>query len=482
MIRQNKNKIAATLLVLLLSGCSLAPQYQRPDMAVPDNFVSDAAEQAGTPGQAMPGDLGWREVFTDPLLQELINNALLNNRNLRETALTVEAYQAQYRIQRAAQLPSVTGSGYGQRQRTLSSSGYRTGETYSLEVGITSYELDLFGRIRNLKDQALEQYLAMEESRKSSAISLIANVAQTYLNWLADKELLQITEDTRQTEEESYSLIKQRVSAGISTDLELAQARTSLESVKAYLALYRRQVAQDLNYLTLLTGTKLPPNIATSARSLKDVEVASLTPPSLSSEVLLQRPDVMAAEHELKGANANIGAARAAFFPKISITTSAGLISTELSNLFDSNSGSWLFAPAISLPIFTAGQLQAELDTARIQKNIYITRYESAIQTAFQEVSDALIADTTYREQLMAQEANLTANEDYYSRAHDRYQEGVDSFLTLLDAQRSLYSSKQNYVTQKLAQLANQVTLYKVFGGGVKEYTEQQVTPATQPE
>ncbi len=476
---KTKYTITSTLLVLLLGGCSLVPQYQRPEMAVPDTFVSESAETAG---HAMPGDLGWREVFADPQLQQLLDNALTNNRSLRETALNVEAYQAQYRIQRAALLPTVAGSGYGKRQRTLSSGGYATSETYSLEVGITSYELDLFGRVRSLKDQALEQYLAMEESRKSSAITLIANVAQTYLNWLADKELLQITEDTRKTEEESYALIQQRVSAGIATDLELAQARTSLESVKAYLALYRRQVAQDLNYLALLTGTNLPQALATDTRSLRDVKVASLTPPSLSSEVLLQRPDVMAAEHELKGANANIGAARAAFFPKIAITTSAGVISTDLSNLFDSNSGSWLFSPSISLPIFTGGQLQAELDTARIQKNIYIARYESAIQTAFQEVSDALIADTTYREQLMAQEANLAANEDYYSRAHDRYAEGVDSFLTLLDAQRSLYSSKQNYVTQKLAQLTNQVTLYKVFGGGVKEYTEQAPDSPQQPE
>lgn len=468
------SKIILTIgLFAAVSGCSMVPKYQQPQMAAPatfdNDYITSAEATMETPLQVSAAELGWRKFFTDPLLQQLIETALENNRDLRESALNVEAYQAQYRIQRAAQFPTVTVDGSGTKQRTLSSGGYATSETYSVDLGITSYELDLYGRIKSLKDQALEQFLAMEETQRSASITLIAEVARTYLTWLADMELLQITEDTRKTEEESYSLVKQRVDAGVANELDLAQARTSLETVKANLALYSRQVAQDRHYLALLTGANLPAAMNERTSLLSDAAIAALTPMSLSSDVLLQRPDIMAAEHELRGANANIGAARAAFFPTLRITTSAGFISTELSSLFDSGSGAWLFSPSISLPIFTAGQLQAELDTARIQKDIYIARYEKAIQTAFQEVSDALVAVGTYHDQLVAQKANLQANEEYYSRALERYEEGIDSFLTLLDAQRSLYSSRQNFISQKLAQLENNVTLYKVLGGGIKE-------------
>ncbi len=268
-------------------------------------------------------------------MQQLIETALRNNPDLRETALNVESYQAQYRIQRSAQFPSVTGDGYGLKQRTLSGSGYSTGETYLLEVGITSYELDLYGRIRNLKDQALEQYLAMEETQKSVTISLIAEIAKSYLTWLADRELLQISEDTQKVEEESYELVRQRVQGGIANELDLAQARTSLETVKANLAMYRRRVAQDYNYMNLLAGTSLPDTVLSEKGLLTDVAPLAVMPPTLSSAVLLQRPDIMAAEHELKGANANIGAARAAFFPTVSLSASAGVINSDLSNLFD---------------------------------------------------------------------------------------------------------------------------------------------------
>ncbi len=453
----------------------MAPDYLRPSMPVAETIPGLRAEQLessrGTQDTSKVSELGWRNVFTDPLLQQLIETALTNNRDLRETVLNVEAYQAQYRIQRSALLPTIAGNGYGLKQRSLSGTTRYTSEAYSLEIGTTAYELDLYGRIRNLKDQALEQYLAMQETHRSATISLVAEVAKSYFTWRTDRELLEISEDTRKTEEESYLLIKQRAEAGIANELDLAQARTSLETVKANLALYRRQVAQDLHYLTLLAGTSLPGLLLNNTGSLSDLEPLSVMPATLSSTVLLERPDIMAAEHELIGANANIGAARAAFFPTISLTASAGVISSDLSDLFDGGSGSWLFAPTIGLPIFTAGRLQAELDVTKIQKEIYVARYEKAIQTAFQEVSDSLVARDTYREQIRAQKANLQANEKYYSLARERYQQGVDSFLILLDAQRSLYSSRQNYLSLNLAKLTNQVNLYKVLGGGWKEQT-----------
>ena len=468
--------LIAALLLVVLNGCTMAPKYQRPMLPVADTFPDFNGRQAepSEEGRSIRkvSELGWRDVFTDPVLQQLIGTALRNNRDLRETILNVEAYQALYRIQRSGLLPTITAEGYGSKSRTLTGTTHSTNEVYSLNIGTTAYELDLYGRVRSLRDQALEQYLALQETHKSATISLIAELARSYFTWLADRELLQISEDTRKNEEESYSLVRQRSDAGIASDLELAQARTSLETVKANLALYQRQVAQDLHYLTLLTGTSLPKMMLNESGLLSEQESLSITPSSLSSTILLERPDIMAAEHQLLGANANIGAARAAFFPTVSLTAGAGVISSDLSDLIDGGTGSWLFSPAIRLPIFTAGRLTAELDVAKIEKEISVVQYERAIQTAFREVSDALVASRTYQDQLQAQQANLMANEEYYTLARDRYQQGVDSFLVLLDAQRSLYSSRQNYLTLNLAKLNNQVNLYKVLGGGWKEQKE----------
>jgi len=466
----------AGAVVVALSGCSLAPVYQQPHLPVTatlqDRYLGDLPASV-TPGRMVDNsDAGWRQVFTEPVLQQLIATALQNNRDLRETALQVEAYQAQYRIQKANQLPTVTSDGYGSKQRTLGGTGHTTTETYSLQVGVTAYELDFFGRLKNLKDQALEQYLAMEETRKSAKISLVAEVARAYLSWLADRELLQITEDTERVEAESCTLVQQRLDGGVATELDLAQARSSLEAVRANLAMYRRQVAQDYHYLNLLAGTSLSERELPEEGTLHEVKPRMAMPASLSSAVLLQRPDIMGAEHELKGANANIGAARAAFFPAIRLTAATGVVSGELSDLFNGGSGSWLFAPTITVPIFTAGRLQAELDVAEIEKEVYVVRYEQAIQTAFREVSDVLVAIDTYEEQLLAQKRNLEASEEYFQHARNRYEEGVDSFLTLLDAQRSLYGSRQAYLNLNLARLENQVNLYKVLGGGWKETTE----------
>ena len=471
MLNNSKKYLAAGSLLLLLGGCTLAPRYQQPDLPVarilPDTQQGNAS--AATKETVIDAELGWRDFFIDPQLQQLIQTALANNRDLRTSALNIESYQAQYKIQRSALFPSINGEGVGSKQRTLSGGNYVTAETYSASVGVTAYELDFFGRVRSLKDKALEQYLAMEATYRSNRISLVAEVTTAYLSWLADRELLIVTEDTKKIEEESFHLIEQRTREGLATQLDLAQARTSLETAKANLAKYNRQVAQDLNNLTLLLGTSLPASLA-EKNSLGEQMALSAVPPQLSSQVLLQRPDIMAAEHQLKGAHAQIGAARAAFFPSIRLTANAGKISGDLSDLFDGNSGSWIFSPSVNLPIFTAGRLEAELDVAKISKDISVAQYEKAIQTAFREVADALVASETYREQLVAQKANLMANQEYYVLAKDRYLQGVDSFLTLLDAQRSLYSARQNYLNLQLAQQVNQVAVYKVLGGGWKEH------------
>lgn len=469
--------IAASTILFFVSGCaSMAPDYTRPEAPVSETFKS---EQISTPNAGKidlkvenVADVGWREVFTGPDLQVLIQTALTNNRDFKQTALNLQMYQAQYRIQRSAIYPNISVDGYGLKERGISGDSHTTYETYSLQVGTTSWELDFFGRVQSLKNQALENYLAMEESLKSSQISLISQVVNAYLTLLTDRELLKISEETRTIEEESYALIEQRVDAGIGDQLDLAQARTSLEAVKVNIPLYRRQLAQDIHNLTLLTGGPVPANLLGTDKVLTDVTPMTVLPDSLDSAVLLQRPDILAAEHQLMAANANIGAARAAFFPKISLTATAGVMSTDLSDLFN-DSGVFTFMPSISLPIFNAGRLKAELDVAEIQKELNIAQYEYAIQAAFKEVADSLVALETYDEQVSSQKANLDANQLYYDHAKSRYDEGVDSFLTLLDAQRSLYSAKQNYLTMLLSNMVNRVNLYKVLGGGWKETSAQ---------
>lgn len=453
------------LLALTLGGCSLAPELIRPEPPVPAVLPGKAvADQA----EVRAADLGWREFFTDPRLQTLIDMALANNRDLRETALNVEAFQAQYRIQRAPLLPTVdAGAGYV-KQRTMGPGGHLTSEAYSASVGVTAWELDFFGRIRSLSDQALEEYLAMEENQRSAHISLVAEVARVYLTWLADRQLLAITKDTAANEQDSYDLVRQRFEEGVATRLDLAQAQTGLQTARANLAQYRRMLEQNENLLALLVGGPLPVDLP-GCTDLAEQALLSPVPAGLRSDLLLQRPDIMAAEHSLRAANASIGAARAAFFPAISLTADAGVISTEVSDLFDGHSGSWLFAPSIRLPIFTGGFLSAQLDLTEIRKEIAVTRYEKAIQTAFQETADELAGISTFGEQLRAEELGLEANQTYYALARERYDEGVDSYLVVLDAQRSLYRARQSVVVIRLAKLVNKVNLYKVLGGGWKE-------------
>ena len=453
----------AFLVSLLLAGCSLAPDYQRPAAPIPAGYDTSSASTI-----AAVKATDWQQAFTDPALQKLIDTALQNNRDLRIAILNVEAYQAQYRIQRAAQLPTLTASGYQARQRipsTYSGTADAISNTDSATVGISAYELDRFGRVQSLKDQALENYLAQEETQRSTQLSLIANVATAYMTLLADQDLLRLAEQTAKSYEQSYQLIEQRYQAGISSSLDVSQSRSNLESVRSSLAQYRRQVALDKNALRLLMGTNIPAGLS-SGLPEQDLTLLSPLGADIPSTLLTRRPDILAAEHSLKAANANIGAARAAFFPTISLTANAGSMSSSLNKLFDAGSGTWLFQPNISLPIFDWGSRDAQLDVAKVQEKIEVATYEKAIQTAFQEVSDGLAAQDGYRDQLQAQQALVDANRTYYQLAQSRYEKGVDSYLTLLDAQRSLFSAEQGLVSTRLALLSNRVSLFKALGGG----------------
>jgi len=451
----------ALLVSLLLAGCSLAPDYLRPAAPIPASYetkTTTAALQA----------TDWQQVFTDPALKTLIDSALQNNRDLRVAVLNVEAYQAQYRIQRAAQFPDITATAYQARQRipgTYSGGASAISNTDSATVGISAYELDMFGRVQSLKDQALENYLAQEETQRSTQLSLIANVATAYMTLLADNDLLRLAEQTAKSYEQSYQLIEQRYEAGISSSLDVSQSRSNLESVRSSLAQYRRQVALDKNALRLLLGTDLPAGLSNGLPE-QDLTLLASLGADMPSTLLTRRPDILAAEHALKAANANIGAARAAFFPSISLTANAGSMSSSLNKLFDGGSGTWLFQPSINLPIFDFGSREAQLDVAKVQEKIEVATYEKAIQTAFKEVSDGLVAQEGYRDQLQAQQALVDANKTYYQLAQSRYEKGVDSYLTLLDAQRSLFTAEQGLVSTRLALLSNRISLFKAVGGG----------------
>ncbi|MBO3277810.1 AdeC/AdeK/OprM family multidrug efflux complex outer membrane factor [Pseudomonas schmalbachii] len=474
-----KSLVSLAVTAALLSGCSLIPEYQRPEAPVAAVYSGGPAETSAVKA----ADIGWREFFNDPQLQRLVDVALENNRDLRVAALNVEAFQAQYRIQRAELFPAVDANVTGSRQRVpgdLSQTGSPTiNSQYGATVGTTAWEIDLFGRLRSLREGALEQFLASEEAQRATQTALVASVANAYLTWRADQAQLQLTRDTLATFQKSYDLTRRSYEVGVASALDLRQAQTSVESTRATLAQYTRLVAQDQNAVVLLLGAGLPADLPQGLDL--DASLLAEVPAGLPSDLLQRRPDILQAEHQLKAANANIGAARAAFFPSISLTANAGSLSSDLSGLFKGGSGTWLFQPQINLPIFNAGALKASLDLSKVQKNIFIAQYEQSIQIAFQEVADGLAARATYNEQLDAQRALVTASADYYGLAEKRYRTGVDNYLTLLDAQRLLFSAQQQLISDRLAQLTSEVNLYKALGGGWEERTVSRDNAAQTP-
>lgn len=464
----------------VLSGCTLMPRYARPDAPVPERFAGTELSTASTttdtasPAQAIDiANIGWRQVFTDPALQQVIALALENNRDLRVAALNIEVARAQYRVERAALLPAVQGTGTANNARTPSELAIpgqpQVFRTYSANIGVSAYELDLFGRVRSLKEQALQQFLSTAEARRSTHISLVAEVATAYLTLAADQQLLQLAQSTLSSQGDSYRLQQRSFELGVASQLSLRQAQTTVESARVDVERYTAQVAQDRNALVLLVGTQVPAELLPQALpdgASVDGNVLARVPAGLPSQLLQRRPDILEAERNLRAANANIGAARAAFFPSISLTASTGSSSSSLSNLFDSGTRAWSFVPTLTLPIFNAGRNRANLDMAKANRDIEVAQYEKAIQSAFREVSDALAQRETLGRQLQAQQALVDATADSYRLSQARFERGVDSYLQALDAQRALYSAQQNLITTQLSRFTNLATFYKAMGGG----------------
>ena len=479
--------------VLLVSACSMIPAYERPAAPVAVTYPSPA----GSTGMADPDNalsaqsastMAWQTFFADIRLQGLIELALINNRNLRVAVLNIEQARAQYQIRRADQFPTINGVLGG--SRTPSASGGVT-SLYSAGLQATAYELDFFGRVGSLKEAALNQYLATEEGRKTTQITLIASVANAYLSLLADDELLEITRQTLVTREESIRLSKLRFDNGVASELDFRQAESLVEAARVSLAQQQRQRALDENLLTLLVGRPLvaEPLAAGSTASASALVAAPLAqmqplvdvPAGLPSDLLTSRPDIRQAERQLLAANANIGAARAAFFPRIALTAGAGSASSQLSGLFKSGSWGLTFAPSLILPIFDAGRNQANLEVSKVTRDIAVAQYEKAIQTAFREVADALASRSTLAEQLRASQAQANAESIRFRLSDLRYQNGVSSYLDLLDAQRSLFAARQAVVQTRLAQLQSQVGLYRALGGGWTESAGGEVSLSQKP-
>lgn len=444
----------------VLSGCSLIPTYERPAAPVPAVYPAAAA----TAEPAAP--IAWRDYYTDPRLQQLIEMALDNNRDLRVAALNLEQARAQFQIQRSGLYPTI-GLG-GSATRGNSQVTGDLGNTFMAGVTLAAWELDFFGRISSLKEQALAQYLASEEGRQAYELALVSSIAQGWLTLLADEELLDISRRTLATREESTKLAKLRFDAGVTSELDYRLAQSLTEAAKATYAQQQRQRGLDENAMALLLGQEFPPEIRNSlpGQTLAKAAVMADVPAGLPSDLLVRRPDLRQAEQQLIAANANIGAARAAFYPSISLTGQYGSVSGSLSDLFKSGTWGFSFGPSINLPIFDGGRNQANLEVAQAGRAIAVAQYEKAIQTAFKEVADALISRDTLVEQARAQSAQAAAERQRLYLSDLRYRNGVASYLDLLDAQRSLFALEQAEVQVSLAQRLNQIGLYKALGGG----------------
>lgn len=457
------------LAAVVASGCTMAPHYERPqipvDAAWPDAAKLSDEEKAA----ANAADKPWREFLTDPAMAALVELGLKNNRDLRIALLNVEKVRAQYWIQRADLLPTINASAASSAQY-LNKAVSGTGEAYiarqyTASIGFTAFELDLFGRIRSLKDSALEQFYATEEDARSTQTTLVAEIAGAYLQLVADRELLALSRSTYENRKDSYALAERMFEQGLSSQLTVNQAKTLLEEARVAAVQYETRAAQDLNSLVMLLGSAIPEDI-TLAEKLSEVQGLPDLTPGLPSDLLLRRPDILSAEHQLLSANANIGAARANFFPSISITSSIGTIAPQYHDLFSKGGGTWLFQPQAVLPIFDTGRNYAQLKVSEKDKEIAVASYEKAIQSAFREVADALAQRGTIGEQLAAQRSLLDATQQTYDLSQKRYDLGMDSYLTLLDAQRSLFSAQQSMVNTSLLRETNLLTLYKALGGG----------------
>ena len=459
------SRTAVLTAITLLAGCSLMPAYERPTAPVASQWPDSAAVNVTgeTSGSQSVAQLAWQDYFTDPTLRRLIETALVNNRDLKVAILNIELARAQLGIRQADQWPTINAAASG--ARTPSDGAIKS--AYSAGLTVTAYELDFFGRVASLKEQALAQYLATTEASHSAQISLIATVAQSWMNLLADEALLAVSTQTLASRDESLKLVELRVKHGAASDFELRGAQSLQERARIVLALQLRQRALDENALVLLLGQPLD-EASRAQLKLQNLSQASLAelPAGLPSDLLVRRPDIRAAEQLLIASNANIGAARAAFFPRISLTAGAGSASTELAGLFKNGSWGWTLAPQLVLPIFDAGRNQANLDAAKASQAIAVAQYEKAIQSAFREVADALASRATLKQQLQASQALLEVEEARNTLTQLRLDNGVANQLEWLDAKRSLFAVQLELVQTRLAYQQSQITLFKALGAG----------------
>ncbi|WP_077339945.1 efflux transporter outer membrane subunit [Pseudocolwellia agarivorans] len=462
--KRNSKKVLSlsAITLIVLSGCQLAPQQQKIDLPVPNAYSSDLPQE-----QVVP--LKWQQFFSDEKLQTLIAQSLEHNKNMQIALLNVQRVRGLYQIEDSALYPSFDINGSGSRQQLpadLSGTGNaRINSQYSATVGITSYELDLWGKVRNQSEQALQTLYSTELSQYSTQISLVAELANAWLNFATDQQLLTLAQETLTSQQESLSLTQKSFDLGAASKITLEQLKSTVAAAKVDIATYKRLVKRDKNALNLLVGKPVSNDLLPN-KSLNSLLNLPAVPVGLPSELLTQRPDIKAAEHQLLAANANIGVARAAFYPSISLTANAGSASSDLGNLFNSGSGTWSFVPSVSLPIFNMGRNQARLDVAQADQQIALMTYQQKIQQAFREVADALADREGYQEQLTALNILLQSRQSTFDLSKARYDNGVDSYLQVLDAQRTWYSAQQQQISGQQALLASQISLYKVLGGG----------------
>ena len=473
-------KWAALAAATALIGCTMIPHYERPAAPVPEQYPGAAHSAPAGPS----ADIAAHAVFRDARLNELVDLALANNRDLRTAVLNVQQSQAQYRISRAALLPTVQGSASGTRSQSsfgtgslsgggagagtgaASSTSY-TANSFTASVGVTAYELDLFGHVRSQNAQALEQYFQSEEARRAAQVSLVGQVATQYLTLRETEELLQLSKDTLAAVQSSYDLNKATFDAGASNELDLRQSEGQVETARINVETYQRQLEQARNALQLLLGAPIPADLP-PVQPFSDDGMVAEVPAGLPSDLIARRPDILEAEHALKAANANIGVARAAFFPTISLTGSVGVTSSQLSSLFKAGSGEWSFGPQITLPLFTGGHNLAELDVAKVGARLEVVAYEKAIQSAFREVADALVAVESYARQISLEQALIATQQRRLELATLRYRQGEDTYLNELAAQQDLFSAQQGLLQAQFNRLAAKVSLYQALGGGWK--------------
>jgi outer membrane protein, multidrug efflux system len=454
----------SALAVLVLSACQLAPEQQAIELPVPDAYAS-AAQGSGTAA----AELHWQQFFSNSKLQQLIELSLANNKDLQIAALNVQRVRALYQIEDSALYPSLDLNASGTRQRLpadLTGTGNaQISQQYSATVGITSYELDFWGKVRNQSEQALQQLYSTEQAQLSSQISLVSELTNAWLTYAADQQLLELATHTLHSQQKTLELTEQSYNLGAASALTLQQVKSTVATAKVDIARYQRLLQRDKNALDLLTGATVSEDLLPDQPLSKLLQLPEL-PAGLPSDLLQQRPDLKAAEHDLLAANANIGIAKAAFFPSISLTANAGSASAELDNLFKGGSGSWSFIPSVNLPIFNMGRTQANLEVAEAQQQVALVTYQQKIQQAFSEVSDALADREGYAAQLQAQQDLANSNQQSFLLSEARFKQGADSYLQVLDAQRTWYSAQQQLISGQQALLASQISLYKVLGGG----------------